>query len=297
MSNLIPNRFNTNLSNTLLGTLLLALTYLFFSVMELTAKELGQSFNPFQIVFARYLSQFIILIIIFNKKSILHLKSQFPLLQILRGALLLVTTCFMFSGLAYLPFAENIAIYMIGPVITTILAFFILKEKISFLQIIIVIVGLIGAIIIADPNSQSFNLAIIFPFLAALCFAFFTISTKFLNSSDSNQTTLLFTAITGTFLSAPFIIIFWKWPSLNETILMFCLGLLATIGHFFFIEALKVINASFAAPFVYLTVMLAAFWGYIIYNEVPNQNTIIGAFLIIIAGLIITQLKKNSKLK
>ena len=293
MSNFIPNKFNTNLSNTLLGTLLLVLTYLFFSVMELTAKELGQSFNPFQIVFARYLSQLIILIIIFNKKSILHLKSQYPLLQILRGTLLLVTTCFMFSGLAYLPFAENIAIYMIGPVITTILAFFILKEKISFLQIIVVIVGLIGAIIIADPNSQSFNLAIIFPFLAALCFAFFTISTKFLNSSDSNQTTLLFTAITGTFLSAPFIIIFWKWPSLNETILMFCLGLLATIGHFFFIEALKVINASFAAPFVYLTVMLAAFWGYIIYNEVPNQNTIIGAFLIIIAGFIITQLKKR----
>ena len=293
MSNLIPNRFNTNLSNTLLGTLLLALTYLFFSVMELTAKELGQSFNPFQIVFARYLSQLIILIIIFNKRSISPIKSQYPLLQILRGTLLLVTTCFMFSGLAYLPFAENIAIYMIGPVITTILAFFILKEKISFLQIIVVIVGLIGAIIIADPNSQSFNLAIIFPFLAALCFAFFTISTKFLNSSDSNQTTLLFTAITGTFLSAPFIIIFWKWPSLNETILMFCLGLLATIGHFFFIEALKVINASFAAPFVYLTVMLAAFWGYIIYNEVPNQNTIIGAFLIIIAGLIITQLKKR----
>ena len=210
MSNFIPNKFNTNLSNTLLGTLLLALTYLFFSVMELTAKELGQSFNPFQIVFARYLSQFIILIIIFNKKSILHLKCQYPLLQILRGALLLVTTCFMFSGLAYLPFAENIAIYMIGPVITTILAFFILKEKISFLQIIVVIVGLIGAIIIADPNSQSFNLAIIFPFLAALCFALFTISTKFLNSSDTNQTTLLFTAITGTFLSAPFIIFFWK---------------------------------------------------------------------------------------
>ena len=293
MSNLIPNSFNINLSNTLLGTLLLALTYLFFSVMELTAKELGQSFNPFQIVFARYLSQLIILIIIFNKRLILHTKSQYPLLQILRGSLLLVTTCFMFSGLAYLPFAENIAIYMIGPVITTILAFFILKEKISFLQIIVVIVGLIGAIIIADPNSQSFNLAIIFPFLAALCFAFFTISTKFLNSSDTNQTTLLFTAITGTFLSAPFIIFFWKWPSLNATILMFCLGLLATIGHFFFIEALKVINASFAAPFVYLTVLLAAFWGYIIYNEVPSQNTIIGAFLIIIAGLIITQLKKR----
>ena len=76
---------------------------------------------------------------------------------------------------------------------------------------------------------------------------------------------------------------------------MLCLGLLATIGHFLFIEALKVISASFAAPFVYLTVLLAAFWGYLIYNEVPNHNTIIGAFLIVIAGLIITQLKKRIK--
>ena len=71
------------------------------------------------------------------------------------------------------------------------------------------------------------------------------------------------------------------------------LGFISNHWSFFFIEALKVINASFAAPFVYLTVILAAFWGYIIYNEVPNQNTIIGAFLIIIAGLIITQLKKR----
>ena len=44
MSNLIQKHFNLNLSNTILGTLLLALTYLFFSIMELTAKELGQSF-------------------------------------------------------------------------------------------------------------------------------------------------------------------------------------------------------------------------------------------------------------
>ena len=266
MSNFLNKYFKLKISNTLWGTFLLLLTYFFFSVMELTAKELGQSFNPFQIVFSRYLSQLIILLILFNKNTITFLKSPFPSLQTLRGALLLITTCFMFSGLAYLPFAENIAIYMIGPVITTVLAFLILKEKISFIQIIIVIIGLIGALIIANPNSTSFNFAVIFPFLAALCFAFFTISTKFLNSSDSNQTTLLYTAITGTILSLPFIIFFWEWPNLNQTMLMFCLGLLATLGHFLFIEALKIVNASFAAPFVYLTVLLAAFWGYILYE-------------------------------
>ena len=285
---------NQRLSNTLIGTILLILTYLFFSVMELTAKELALRFNPFLIVFARYLSQLILLLIIFNKQFKTHLKSNHKPLQILRGALLMITTCFMFTGLAYLQFAENISIYMIGPVITTILAILILKEKISLTQIFVVIIGLIGALIIASPNKSAFNYAVIFPFLAALCFAFFTISTKFLNTSDSNQTTLLFTAITGTILSLPFIIYFWKWPNLYDTLLMFCLGFLATAGHFLFIEALKVINASFAAPFVYLTVLLAAFWGYILYNEVPSQNTFIGAFLIITSGFIITRFRKKN---
>jgi drug/metabolite transporter (DMT)-like permease len=58
-------------------------------------------------------------------------------------------------------------------------------------------------------------------------------------------------------------------------------------------EALKVIKASFAAPFVYLTVLLAAFWGYILYQEIPNNNTIIGALLIMLAGLITIRLKNK----
>ena len=118
MSNFNLQYFNQKLSNTLIGTILLILTYLFFSIMELTAKELALRFNPFLIVFARYLSQLILLLIIFNKKFKTHLKSNHKPLQIVRGALLMITTCFMFTGLAYLQFAENISIYMIGPVIT-----------------------------------------------------------------------------------------------------------------------------------------------------------------------------------
>ena len=54
MISVVKKLLDLNLSNTLIGTLLLISTYLFFSIMELTAKELGQSFNHFQVVFARY---------------------------------------------------------------------------------------------------------------------------------------------------------------------------------------------------------------------------------------------------
>ena len=71
-------------------------------------------------------------------------------------------------------------------------------------------------------------------------------------------------------------------PNFHQLSLMFCLGLLATIGHFFFIEALKVINASFAAPFVYLTVLLAAFWGFFIYNLKCNDLLFLFLFIPIV---------------
>ena len=62
---------------------------------------------------------------------------------------------------------------------------------------------------------------------------------------------------------------------------------------FCFIKSLTYINASFAAPFVNLTLILAAVWGYFLYDEIPTQNTFIGSLLIVVAGVILTRLKNK----
>ena len=111
--------------------------------MELIAKDLGQRYDPLFIVFTRYISQLIFLILLFNKDFSKLLKSDMPKLQLSRGALLMLTTCCMFAGLATLPFADHIAIYMIGPILTMILAIIFLKEKVSNKQIFLIILGLI----------------------------------------------------------------------------------------------------------------------------------------------------------
>ena len=276
------------------GFILIILTYFIFSIMELIAKDLGQRYESFFIVFVRYISQLIFLIILFNKNFLKFTKSELPKLQLGRGALLMMTTCFMFAGLAALPFAEHIAVYMIGPVLTTLMAIIFLKENVSFKHIMLILIGLLGAMIIANPTDKIFNYLIILPFLAALCFSFFTITTKYLNYNDNSSTTLIYTAISGTVLSLPLAYYFWETPiSIFDTILMISMGILVTAGHFCFIKALTYINASVAAPFVNLTLILAAFWGYILYNEIPSENTIVGSFLIVIAGILLTKLKKT----
>ena len=280
-------------STSTYGFILIILTYLIWSIMELIAKDLGQRYDSFFIVFVRYISQLIFLFIIFNKNFSNITKTKMPKLQIGRGALLMMTTCFMFAGLATLPFAEHIAVYMIGPILTTILAIIFLKEKVSIKQVTLIVLGLLGALIIANPTEQIFNYFILLPFMAALCFSFFIISTKFLNTTDNPSTTLVYTAISGTILSIPLAFFFWETPSNNfDILLMLSMGIFVTAGHFCFIKALKYINASVAAPFVNLTLILAAFGGYFLYNEVPSENTYIGSVLIVTAGIMLTRLKK-----
>ena len=281
-------------SNRSKGFFLIIATYFIFSIMELIAKDLGQRYDPLFIVFTRYISQLIFLILLFNKDFSKFLKSDMPKLQLGRGALLMLTTCCMFAGLATLPFADHIAIYMIGPILTMILAIIFLKEKVSNKQIFLIIIGLVGAIVIANPGSKIFNLYIIFPFLAALFFALFTISTKYLNKNDNSSTTLIYTAISGSFLAIPFGIYFFEIPSFFDLCLMILMGVLVTLGHFFFIKSLTYINASVASPFVNITLILAAFWGYVIYNEVPENSTILGSILIVVSGYYLTKLKNIS---
>ena len=118
----------TSFTNQTTGFILIILTYFIFSIMELIAKDLGQRYDSFFIVFVRYISQLIFLIILFNKNFLKFTKSELPKLQLGRGALLMMTTCFMFAGLAALPFAEHIAVYMIGPVLTTLMAIIFFEE-------------------------------------------------------------------------------------------------------------------------------------------------------------------------
>ena len=55
------------ISDSTYGFILIILTYLIWSIMELIAKDLGQRYDSFFIVFVRYVSQLIFLIFIFNK--------------------------------------------------------------------------------------------------------------------------------------------------------------------------------------------------------------------------------------
>ena len=67
-------------SNRSKGFFLIIATYFIFSIMELIAKDLGQRYDPLFIVFTRYVSQLIFLILLFNVHIINSLNLHYQII-------------------------------------------------------------------------------------------------------------------------------------------------------------------------------------------------------------------------
>ena len=72
-------------------------------------------------------------------------------------------------------------------------------------------------------------------------------------------------------------------------------GLLGALGHLLIILAFRLIDASFLAPFTYVQLIFASFWGFYLFSEVPDQFTITGSILIVLSGLYVWLREQNRK--
>ena len=77
----------------------------------------------------------------------------------------------------------------------------------------------------------------------------------------------------------------WRWPNANDAMLMFGIGVLVTIVGYMLSQAYRVADASVVAPFEYVALPLAVFWGYLFWSHVPDLQTLVGIVLVVGSGL------------
>ena len=276
--------------------ILIIITVFLFSTQDAIAKNLIIKYPAIQVVWARYTSQTLVSIVILSPVIITVLRTQNIAIQLLRSTFLFTATFCFFSSLKFLQLAQVNAIFQVAPLFVTALSAFILKEVVGLRRWGGVFLGLIGAIIIIRPGGTSFSLTLMLPMLAALSYASYLITTKYLSTDEAASTNFLYTSIIGVILAS--ILVPTKWvPILPSDLLTFMgFGLLGALGHLFIILAFKLIDASFLAPFTYIQLIFASFWGYYIFSEIPNYFTILGSVLIVVSGLYVwTRSKNNSR--
>ena len=142
-----------------------------------------------------------------------------------------------------------------------------------------------GALIILRPGFGVFQPAALLALAAAFCLACFQIATRAMRGADSIWTTMLYTTLFGTVaasLAMPFV---WETPALAQVPLLIVIGGFGFLGHLCLVWALSQAPASVLAPFNYSQLVWSILLGWLVFAELPDRLTLLGAAVIVGAGL------------
>ncbi len=263
----------------------MCLAMLVFICMDAMAKHLAQTLPPLQVVWARYTGQTLLILAIFLPSLPRLFRTSNIRVQLARSALLFAATSLFFTGLSVLPLAEATALMEIGPLLITALAALVLKEKVGPRRWAGVALGLIGALIIIRPGLGVFQPAALLVVGAAVCLAGFQVATRMMSGADGIWTTMLYTTLLGSVaasLAMPFL---WVAPPAELLPHMAMIGGIGFAGHLCLVWALGQAPASVLAPFNYSQLIWSVLIGWIVFAELPDAATALGAAVIVGAGL------------
>lgn len=269
------------------GILWVLAAMLLFVSLDTTAKYLSQTLPVPQVVWARYTAHALILVVLFAPRLPRLLKTQRLGLQLVRSFMLLSTTLLFFLGLSQVPLASASSIMFLTPIIVTALSVPLLKEQVGPRRWAGVLVGFLGAMIVIRPGADVLHSASMLIFAATFFNALFHITTRILGRTEDALTTLIYTAALGALISSLWVPFFWAWPSLEEWALIGLLGILGAASQYGLIKAFEAAAPVVIAPFNYTTLIWATSYGYLLFGDLPDRWTLLGAAIIVASGLYI----------
>jgi len=272
------------------------LAWVILPVMDGLAKYLSVDLPVLQIVWARYFFTVVItlsFIIIFFRKQLVWTSK--PKLQLFRGLILLCANMLFFYAISIISLTKALTLAFVAPLIVTALSPFILGEIVGYRRWLAVIIGFIGSLIVIRPGLIEFNLATLAALGTGFFYGIYFIITRKLHTADSPLLTLLITGVVGAIILSAYMPFSWIEPNPNQWLFMFCIGLCASVGHFFLILSLKYADASKLAPFSYFEIVTNVIIGYYFFGDFPDKWIWIGLIIIVSSGVYIS-IRENKKI-
>ncbi|MDF0602488.1 DMT family transporter [Psychromarinibacter sp. C21-152] len=273
------------LGATATGILLILGAMLLLSTMDALAKQVAQETHPIMATWARYLGQTVVVFVVVIPRMPRVFHTAYPGLQFLRSLfLLLATTCFFFS-ITLIGLAGSTAVLNLNPVLITLGAALFLGERFGPRRAFAVAAALAGALIVIRPGSAVFSLWSLLPLVSAVFVAAYSLTTRFVGRGEDAWTSLLYAAAFGALVLSVAVPFFWVPPDAATWVLMALMGPIGSLGHLFLIRAYMAAEASAIAPFAYAQLLFSTIWAMTFFGEVPDRWTVLGALVIVGAGL------------
>ena len=280
--------------NHALGALQICAGMLIIPFLDVFAKLLGITHEPFEITFWRFFMQTVLMLPFVMVLRLWKVPAGTLIPQAVRGLLLAMATVFFFSALQHLPMAEAIAIFFAQPIILTLLSVVLLGERLRARRISAILVGLAGTIIIVQPSILIFGWASILPLGSAVSMALYMVLTRHLADNINPYQMQFFGSVAAMIVLGAIVLVgsLLSIPGASMTMLswqetgwVIGMGIAATMGHAFIVLAAGKAPASLLAPFQYVEIIGATTLGYLVFGDIPANSTIVGVGTIVASGL------------
>lgn len=294
-----------NLSKKYIGIILTLVGFSIFAFADVCLKMTSEGYNPFAVALYMniFTTVFMIPFIIYYgglKETISTKSLKF---HALRSYFMLINFLCIIYAFSQLPLATAYVIIFSFPFILNLQALIVLREKVSFHRWIAIVIGLIGIIVAMRPGLEPLTLAVGIAALGTFFNAAAAITTKFIDSSDHWLSYAFYMMLFQSPILAA--IVLYQGgallPNLSDWVLMpwFIAGGIAYVAALSLLpQALQRIDASIVGAFIYIAFPWGIFYGYFIFDDIPDLWTLLGAVIIIASGLflIYREHKEHSKL-
>jgi len=136
------------------------------------------------------------------------------------------------------------------------------------------------------PGLGGIQWAALLSVASALFYAGYSIATRMIMRHDNSETTLFYANLTGVIVMLPVLPFVWTAPPNGlDLVLLLAVGAFGSVGHYLLILAHHRAPASVLSPFMYTQLLWATTFGYLVFDNVPNRWTLMGAAIVVASGL------------
>ncbi|MGV6873898.1 DMT family transporter [Pseudochelatococcus sp. B33] len=280
----IVRPFSVGRNTTLAGIGLMVFGLFVFSVNDVMGKWLVATYSVGQILLIRSIAALAVLAPFILREGASFFNIVRPRVQIARALCGTAEVALFYWAVAYLPLADVMTFYLASPIYVTAMSALFLGERVGPARWLAVIVGFGGVLIALGPSIAHLSWPSLIALAGSLSFSGLMVMTRLSRGAGDLQL-VAFQIVGGLafgIIAAPF---GWVVPDVAGLAMLGLLGIVSMVAFLCVNRSLKLAPASVVVPYQYTIIVWAVVFGYVFFDEVPEVTTLLGAAIIVGAGI------------
>ena len=272
-------------SNALRGIGFMLLACVLFGAMHVGVRHVTQSIHPFEAAFFRNLFGLLVLAPSFITHGWRPLRTRRFGLHCARAALNVVAMLSFFYALSITPVVLVQALAFTAPLFTSVLAVALLGERIRARRLTAIVVGFAGALLIIRPGVQPIELGPALVLASAAVWGYVVVLIKSLARTDTAVTITAYMVLLMTPMTLVCALFVWTWPTAGELAVLVGIGIAGTLAQMCMTQSLRLAETMVVLPFDFTKLVWGAFFAWLLFGELIDTWTLVGALVIFSGGL------------